>query len=44
MLEERLNMGIKLYEMGVFSNLIMSGNHGTKYYNENWCDERLCDS
>ena len=37
MLEERLSTGILLYEEGVSDRLLMSGDHGTKYYDEVNC-------
>lgn len=34
MLQDRLDQGIELYKAGVCKKLLMSGDHGTKYYNE----------
>ena len=34
MLKERVDMGIQLYEAGIVDRLIMSGDHGTKQYDE----------
>ena len=34
MLEDRLLTGISLYQSGIAPVMIMSGDHGTKYYNE----------
>jgi vancomycin permeability regulator SanA len=34
MLEDRLRRGVALYEAGAAPKLLMSGDHGTKYYNE----------
>lgn len=34
MLSDRLDRGIELYKQGVAPKIIMSGDHGTKYYNE----------
>lgn len=37
MLEDRIKEGIRLYEIGVSNVIIMSGDHGTKYYDEVNC-------
>lgn len=34
MLEDRLRRGVALYEAGAAPKILMSGDHGTKYYNE----------
>ena len=34
MLEDRLRRGVALYDAGAAPKLLMSGDHGTKYYNE----------
>jgi len=34
MLEDRLRRGVALYQAGAAPKLLMSGDHGTKYYNE----------
>lgn len=34
MLRDRLRRGVELYDNGVSSKLLMSGDHGTRYYNE----------
>ena len=34
MLEDRLKRGVALYDAGAAPKLLMSGDHGTKYYNE----------
>ncbi len=34
MLEDRLNVGISLYKLGIAPKIIMSGDHGTKEYDE----------
>lgn len=34
MLADRLDEGVTLYELGVAPKLLMSGDHGTQYYNE----------
>lgn len=34
MLEDRLKRGVALYEVGAAPKLLMSGDHGTAYYNE----------
>ena len=34
MLEDRLKRGVALYKLGAAPKLLMSGDHGTQYYNE----------
>lgn len=34
MLEDRLNTGIQLYKMGISDKILMSGDHGSVYYDE----------
>lgn len=43
MLTDRLEKGIELYKQGKAPKLLMSGDHGTEYYNEVKVMKSICD-